>query len=581
MRIKAYLPPLWFIAVLAAPGVPAAEPPDELMSAMLGELDRSMQTYGQQGENSAYFIGYRISDTAMLSLNAQFGSLVSASVDRKRAVFTEVRLGNYSFDNTHVFRRNDHRRPWSYSFHGNYFPLPLSDDEAVIRNTLWYATHLVYQDALEAYIKVRANKAVKVEEEDQSPDFSQEPPVTYLQDIQSTDLNRWVWENRLKRISDIFNSNPQIFRGEAALHARAHTRWQANSEGTRLRTSGALYRLDLIAVTKAEDGMELPLFYRYLAKDEAGLPSEAALVQKARDMVRLIDELRIAPVQSAYEGPAIIENRASGVFFHEALGHRVEGHRLRNEMDAQTFKKKLNESILPSDLDIYFDPLIEAFQGKHLMGHYRYDEEAVAAQRVQIVDDGKLVGFLMSRTPVEGMHRSNGHGRAQTSSLPVSRQSNLFVESSRPLSKAQLQERLLELVDEQNKPYGIIVREAMGGATNTSRHWGNTLNVVPTLVYRLYPDGRQELVRGANLIGTPLVTIAEVMAVDEDYDVFQGWCGAESGYVPVSTITPNVLVGRIEFQRNLKSPTRPPILPSPTPERRPAVHGGAAHGARP
>ena len=241
----------------------------------------------------------------------------------------------------------------------------------------------------------------------------------------------------------------------------------------------------------------------------------------------------------------------------------VEGHRQKLGLEGQTFKKKVNESVLQAEFSVYFDPTLRRLGGTDLAGFYRYDDEGVKARRVAVVEHGILKTFLMARSPIEGFASSNGHGRAQLGLTPVARQSNLVVETAQPHSQAELKRMLIDEIKRENKPYGLLFDDIEGGFTITMRFIPNAFNVMPVMVYRVYPDGREELVRGVDFIGTPLTTFSKIVAADDRVAVFNGMCGAESGWVPVSAVSPGLLLSQVEVQKKLKSGERPPILPPP------------------
>jgi len=137
------------------------------------------------------------------------------------------------------------------------------------------------------------------------------------------------------------------------------------------------------------------------------------------------------------------------------------------------------------------------------------------------------------------------------------------VEASRTVPEAKLKELLLEEVRRQNKPYGLYFQDITGGFTNTARRGINAFKVIPLVVYRIYPDGREELIRGADIVGTPLSSFAKILAAGDRPDVFNGFCGAESGDVPVSAVSPSLLISEIEIQKKDSGRDRPPLLPAP------------------
>jgi len=306
------------------------------------------------------------------------------------------------------------------------------------------------------------------------------------------------------------------------------------------------------------------LYQSYFASDPAHLPSEEAILLDVNNLIAKLKLLRAAPVAEPYSGPAILYARAAGVFFHEIFGHRVEGHRLKDKTDGQTFKDKLKEQVLPKTLSVVFDPTLQNFNGQALNGYYQYDDEGVPGQKVTVVEKGILKTFLMSRSPIESFSKSNGHGRGQADNEAVSRQSNLIIENEKVVSMKDLRKMLIAECKKQKKAYGYLFTDVVGGFTTTQRYMPNAFNIFPTEVYRVYADGRpDELVRGVDLIGTPLAMFAEITAADDNRQVFTGFCGAESGSVPVTAISPSLFVKRIETQRKPVTQIDKAILEKP------------------
>jgi predicted Zn-dependent protease len=311
--------------------------------------------------------------------------------------------------------------------------------------------------------------------------------------------------------------------------------------------------------------MDLTTSETFEAVDPQNLPKDEVIAAAIERVAKELTGLLKAPVVDPFIGPAILSGRAAGVFFHEIFGHRVEGHRQKDENEGQTFTKSVNAPVLPDFLSVTFDPTKRKVNGIDLNGWYRYDDEGVAARSVQAVDHGILKTFLMSRSPIQGFPHSNGHGRRQTGAEVVSRQSNLLVESTRQVPEARLREMLIAEIKRQNKPYGLYFENITGGYTTTGRGGLQAFKVIPLVVYRVYADGRpDELVRGADIVGTPLASFSKILATSDRQEVFNGYCGAESGSVPVSAVSPALLISEIEIEKKQKSQDRPPLLPAPT-----------------
>lgn len=536
----------------------AADPP--LLSTLRTELDRNAQVLQKEGV-PAYYISYTVYDTLTTRIAASFGALQQSDSSHRRFAAVQVRVGDYGLDNTHPIRGEGGGQPSGLT----RIALPLTDDAVPVRVALWRATDRAFKQAVQSLTRVKTNIASKVKEETPTPDFSPADPQKFgSAPVAMPALDKTAWETRLRRVSAPFAEDPLILRSEVSLQVEASNRYYTDTEGGQVQSGELGYRLFIQGLTKAEDGMELPLYTSYFARSLDGLPDEAALVAEVRKMTGLLKELRTAPLVEPFTGPAVLSGRAAGVFFHEIFGHRVEGHRQKNADDGQTFAKRLNQDVLPSFLSVVFDPTQRKLGNTDLMGHYLYDDEGVKARPVTVVDQGVLKTFLIDRAPLPDFAQSNGHGRAEPGMQPVSRQSNLIVQSSRAVPTEALMTMLKDEARKQGKAFGLLFENIEGGFTTTGRGGANAFNVLPNLVYRIYTDGRApELVRGVDLIGTPLSAFGKIVATGDRTDVFNGMCGAESGNVPVSASSPPLLVSEVEVQKKAQSQEALPILPSP------------------
>ena len=529
-----------------------------VLDAAKAELIHSLDQLKKQ-EVPPYFLSYEIVETHSVIVSGSFGTLTNSSENKRRQLHVDLRVGDYAMDNTRQMRGRTSNPLDRFS----NIPMPIEDDPAAIRNVLWYQTDKKYKKALEDLTTVRTNSQVKVQQEDNSADFSTETAQQFVEATVPLAVNRQVWEEKVRRYTAPFQRFGNLYQAVATLSANQDTRWFVSSDGAAIQTSQTFYRLYVAAYSKADDGMELPRFESYFSFTPAGLPDDATVLRAVNKMIVDLESLRKAPVVDPFTGPAILSGRATAVFFHEVFGHRIEGHRQKSETEGQTFRKMVGQPILPDFLSVVFDPTMRQYAGVDLVGSYDYDDEGVKARRVTAVDDGVLKNFLMSRSPIDGYPTSNGHGRAQPGFTPVARQSNLLVLNTKAISRGQLKTLLLQEIKKQGKSFGLLFDEIEGGFTLTGRTIPNAFNVLPVMVYRVYPNGREELVRGVDLIGTPLTVFSKILAADDEAAVFNGICGAESGGVPVSSTAPAILVSQIEVQKKLKSQERAPILPAP------------------
>jgi TldD protein len=534
-----------------------------LLNTMSSELDRAFQALGhQQGADPSkqlppYFMSYSVADASDLSIRAQFGSIVTNTTNHVRVADIQIRVGSPHLDNTH----GTHRASGV-----NSIVLPLGDDKEAIARALWYGTDAGYGNAIDNYLRVKTEAEVRAQEEDTSPDFSKEPPVVALQKpAPPIAVDRAAWEQRVRRLSAGFREFPNVYQNMVIFTVDNETDYLASSEGSRVVTPHLSARLVIVAVTRADDGMDLFRAQTFEAESADGLPSEETMEAAVRDLGKSLEDLRKAPVTVPFNGPAILSGRAAAVFFHEVLGHRLEGQRQRGDEEGQTFTKDIGKDVLPTFLSVADDPTQTRFGSTWLSGSYTYDDEGQKAQRVQLIQDGVLKTFLMSRLPIANFDESNGHGRAQTGRMPNGRQGNLIVTSTKTESDAALRQQLIDEARKQGKPYGLYFEDISSGFAVTQRSSPQAFQVIPLVVYRVYVDGRpDELVRGVSIVGTPLAAMKSILATDDHPEVFNGECGAESGTIPVSAVAPAILLSQIETQRQPQGTARPPILPIPS-----------------
>jgi len=532
-----------------------------VIQALREELTRAMEALGKQ-EDPAYFVSYQVNELDMVSLEATLGAMRSSDAAHSRYLDIDVRVGSFEFDNTHEIRG---LRGGSSPNFVSPVAMPVENDLDALKSVIWLETDRRYKTALERWIQVKANRALKVEEQDTSADFSREPIQQAALPLARSELKTADWEARLKEYSALFRRHPEIVEGSVGVVSSAANEYLVNSEGTSVQQGSLNVRLSIYAATKAEDGMELYRYESFNAHAISELPSEAVVRNTIEKMIRDLEELRVAPVIDAYTGPAILSGRAAGVFFHEIFGHRIEGQRQKSESEGQTFTRQVGKSILPDFISVIDDPTAKQAAGIELNGYYAFDDEGVPSQAVTVVDKGILRNFLMSRMPIANFSHSNGHGRKAPGYRAVGRQGNLMVKATGTVSNTRLREMLITEAKAQGKPFGLLFADISGGYTMTGRSSPQAFQVTPIMVYRVYVDRRpDELVRGVDLIGTPLTSFSKIVAAGDSPEVFNGFCGAESGTVPVSAVAPAILTTQIEVQKKAKSSERMPILPPPS-----------------
>lgn len=568
-------------AAAPAPAAAAADVRVTLLDAMRAELTRSMDRLRLRGYEAPYFISYAVRDVTTHTVGGRYGAIFDDDLRHDRDLGVDVRVGSYAFDSsapeeTVMMIGGGAEGPswWAPK------DAPLDGDPAALRNALWLLTDEKYKEALSSYLKKKSREVYRQDEPDRAPSFTREAPQRAADAPLPFAFDRARWKEVVRRATAEFRDHPEVFDSEVRVTAEKQVRWLVTSEGTALLNESVLYGIHVQAVARAPDGQLLEDGRDYYARAEGDLPTPAKLSQDIAAVIGELEALRKAPAIDPYTGPAILEPEATGVLFHEAVGHRLEGERLDDDKEGQTFKGQVGRPILPPFLTIVDDPTLERAGGKPLNGWYRFDDQGVPAERTVLVKEGVLTSYLLSRKPVKPFERSNGHGRSQGGRQPMARMANLVVESSRRVPMAELKRELMAEARRQGKPYGLVIRDITGGNTNTMSFGYQAFKGTPRLVYRVDANtGAEELVRGVELVGTPLTSVNKVLATGEEVKTFNGYCGAESGYVPVSTVAPAALVGEIELQRVARANERSPILPAPWTEesRPPRSAPGAAH----
>ncbi len=534
----------------------ALAPAQTLTQILQDELQRNFTVLKQKAEPAPYFMAYSVTDEETEAITASSGVLQSRNKGHQRYLDVTMRVGTPKFDNYHIVPK---QRP---RFTSGAL-LPIEDVPVAIRQRLWLETDRTYRLTAQRLIELNANAQVKLADQDQSDDFSIEQAAQHEESVPVARFSEEDWTPRLKKWSAELAKNPGVLSSTVTLLVRRETKYLVSTDGTRLQHGRTFANLSIDAEGKAPDGMDLQTSRTFQVSEPGHLPKMDAIEASVKKTGANLTALLHAPIVEPFIGPAILSGSAAGVFFHEIFGHRVEGHRQRDEGEGQTFTKSVGKGVLPDFLSVVFDPTKRSI-GVDLNGWYEYDDEGVKARPVTVVDNGILKTFLMSRSPIEGFLKSNGHGRRQPGLEVVSRQSNLIVESKKQVSDAKLREMLIAEIKRQNKPHGLYFEQVSSGYTTTQRRGLQAFTVVPLIVYRVYADGRpDELVRGVDIVGTPLSSFAKILATSDRPEVFNGYCGAESGNVPVSAVSPALLVSEIEVQKKDHGQDRPPLLPRP------------------
>ncbi len=532
----------------------------ELLSGMESELKRQMKGLRQPGEPKPFYLSYLMHAREGLTVWGRYGSVFRSEPSRESDLYAEVRVGSHRVDNSiDGGLTSDLAQRQSY----NWIEGPEDLDPEVLRYAFWKLTQHKYDEALQEYYE---KKKILVEQHlpYSGKSFSTEPKLKLYEPVRPVSLPKRKWQDFVRETSGMFREHRFMLDPYVQIRGVNKIRLFVNSEGTKFICQDTYYEVVMQAWLLGKDGVHLETTRNFYGRDPEIVPDKRKVRAAIDEMADELTQLAQAKPLDPYAGPALLGGHATGLIFHEAIGHRLEGERMGSRSEGHTFATKLGQRILPEGVDVVDDPTLTHFADKPLHGHYRVDDEGVRAQRVQLVEDGVLKSFLSSRSLVAGSRRSNGHARHERFQDPMARMANLIVTSRKQHTWEELKRMLCEETKRRGLPYGLIIRGVSAGETRTDQYDFQAFKGIPTAVYTVDPDtGKETRVRDVSFIGTPLAVMQRIMAFGQDAAVDNSYCYAESGAVPVATVAPSMLVGELELQRASTRRYRPARLPMP------------------
>ncbi len=531
-----------------------------LAEALTGESLRAQELLKSPGEPRPYLVSYLVRDVESYWVNARFGSLFGEERRRWRRGYADVRVGSYRTDHVRDGGLEDNSiKAESYP----YTSLPIGAQLDGIIHGVWQLTEARYREAVEDYLDKRADNLHFRNPNRAFASFERRDPVVDHSTPAFPDVDERYWRDLVLKASALGKREDGVFVSEVDLSVRNCTRVFVSTEGASIIERAPLWHLTVILELVSPKGVTVPWSLSELVSDPRELPDLASLRRQIRRAVGRMRKVADAKTLRAYSGPVLLDPAPAGLLMHEALGHRLEANRLLSTGEGQTFKDALGETLLPPAISMRDDPRLTHFAGRSLVGHYRYDDEGVPAGEARLVERGRIEGFLTSRAAVSKRHKSNGHARNESFERPMSRMGVTIVEADAPVDDRALKQRLIDEVKRRGLPFGIHVLHADSGETATKSYDFQAFLGQIRAASRVYPDGREELVRDVSFVGTPLNAIRGIVAAGARAEVDNSYCGAESGSVPVSTIAPALLVDNLELQSSAATPHMPHTYPLP------------------
>jgi TldD protein len=516
---------------------------DTLLDALLTELDRSRAQLKMDQVAAPYYIEYRVNDVDEYQAEAAFGALRESQHARYRVLRVVVRIGNYQQDS------------YYNQGMGESNIIPLDDDPIALRHQIWLATDEAYKAAGEALTEKQA--ALKQFSADLDPvaDFAKAPVVAAVEPTVTLQVDDAAWKKTLEDVTNLYRQYPDVQSVSASAHFSAVNEYLVNSEGTVTRSGKKTYNVTFNSSAQAADGMRLSRNPFWMVAKAEELPTRDALLSDARKTLDTLVALRKAPiVEEEYRGPVLFAPDAANDVIASLIGSNVLGRKPqlgRPNRTVGAFATSYKMRVLPNFLSVIDDPTLRDFEGKSLVGSYQVDDDGVKAQPVTLVNNGTLINYLVGRQPIRDFPSSNGHDRAGAGTYPAPNLGVLLIKSKEAQSPEELKKRVIQMITEQGKPYGYRV-ETLGPVTS------------PRLLYRVYPDGHEELVRGAMFSELDVRALrSDLIAVGNDPEVSN-----RTGGIATTVISPSLLFDELEVKRADTSKDKLPDYPPPPIEKK-------------
>lgn len=524
------------------------------------ELQRSVKALRRAGRPSVYYLSYLYRNERTEKVWGRLGAINRHDVQASNTVYCDLRVGSQRYDNlTGGGLQDNSDRDESV----DYINMPAEVKEDAFKYGLWKLTDARYREAAEQYYEKKSRELHFVDPYRNLPSRHKRKPIRSVRHESFPNIDIDHWKNLVRKAGMLIRKYPRIKNSWIEFISRQNQHVFINSEKSEILRQTAIYELRAHLWMLSRKGEAVSQEVNIVEGDLKNLPDERTFLKMVRQRIELVLKLEKATVLNSYSGPVLLSPQAAGVFFHEVIGHRLEGSRLLSQEEGATFRDLRGKKIAPDFIDIVDDPLLDRYSGRKMIGHFSFDDEGFPAARAPLVEKGVLRNFLTTSAPIPGQKELNGHARSQSFERPISRMGNLFVVNREPVPMKEMRKRFLEEIRRQRKPYGIYVKDVLGGETDTSSYDFQAFKGEIMHAVRVYPDGREEPVRGVDFVGTPLSALDAVVCLGDDPELDNSYCGAESGVIPVSTISPSMLMRNLELQSRNRERLTQYILPMP------------------
>ncbi len=509
-----------------------------------------------------YYCSFLLKDIHWFNTWASSGSTCRSQTDRSRNVYCDLRVGSYEYDQVTEGGLKELDDDLESSSHSS---VPIDDkDYDGLRITLWKLLESKFREALADYNQKEASRISTLDPNNGLKSFTRAKRASYRHYSRMDEVDYGAWGKFCKRASLWLSELPRLSGSWVEFDVSQETRVFVSTEGTVTVQNAQVFSLSANLHRLTKEGSRLEQEVVINVGTQAELPSMSEFKAMIRQKYEQLQRVSRAKKIHAFSGPVLLYPGPAGLLFHEAVGHRLEGSRLLSAGEGQTFKDQCGKQIFKLPITVRDNPLVKEYNGSKCIGSYVYDDEGAKAQDTVLIEDGVLKGFLSTRAALEkGRHVSNGHARTKQHQRPISRMAVTIVEgkNGQPLDK--LKAKLVQEIKRQKKPFGMIVYETNGGETDTTNYDFQAFSGDIAYATLVYPNGKEVCVRGVNFVGTPLQSLSNIVAVGDSPEIDNGFCGAESGLLPITTIAPAVVVSNLELQGKDEELVTPSILKRP------------------
>jgi len=524
------------------------------------ELKRSMKSLKQPGKPGVFYLSYLFRNQRVEKIWGRLGAVNRHRTQSANTVFCDVRVGSYQYDNLTNGGLNDNS---DREESADYIYMPSEIKEDAFKFSLWKLTDACYREAAEQFYDKKSKELHFVDPNRKLLSRIRQKPLVSWRRHDMPEIDADYWKYLIRKAGSLIKKYDRIKNSWFEFSSRQSQNILVNSEQREILQQRSIFELRGHVWMLSRKGEGISQDINVIEGDLGDMPSEKEFLRLLKERIDLLLSLEKAPVLNSYSGPVMLSPEACGVFFHEVVGHRLEGSRLLSPEEGATFRDLRGKMIAPEYIDIVDDPRAARFQNRSMIGHFLFDDEGASSERAVLVERGVLKNFLTTASPIPGQKAVNGHARNQRYERPISRMGNLFVINHKPVSDEDMRAQFMEEIKRQKKPYGIYVKDVVGGETDTSSYDFQAFKGEIMHAVRVYPNGREEPIRGVDFVGTPLSALDSVQCLGDAQEMDNSYCGAESGVVPVSTVAPAMLMRNLELQSRTSERYTQYIMPLP------------------